>query len=266
MNKRLITAGIAFVAGCVFILLLAVALSRNAFLSSTLLDRPIDGSASAFPFTIQSSMWIMFFIGGGELFLRWRATVNEKIQLGKKFLPEDEQTLLQPQDLGPIIKRIRDDGNAASYYLQRLIKRVILQFQTTRSVDQASSLMNSSIELYQHEVDMKYNMLKYVVWLIPTLGFIGTIVGISLALEEAGNMPSMTVAAIADPGAEDPMKLWIKTLTGELAVAFNTTLIALILSAILVFFLHIVQEAEEMSLNRVGQYCMDNLISRLYVK
>ena len=55
-------------------------------------------------------------------------------------------------------------------------------------------------------------------------------------------------------------------ITGRLGVAFYTTLLALIQSALLVFALHIVQQKEEMALNQSGQYCLDNLINRLYEK
>ena len=38
-------------------------------------------------------------------------------------------------------------------------------------------MFNSSMELYQHETELRYNLLRYLVWLIPTLGFIGTVAG-----------------------------------------------------------------------------------------
>lgn len=211
---------------------------------------------------VQNIMWVIFFIGLGELFCRWRAAGLELRQLKKKILPEDDQTLLRQQDLGPYYKQITGDDGVRRFYLQRLLKRVILQFQTSRSIDQANNLMNSSLELYQHELDLKYNMLKYIVWIIPTLGFIGTVIGIALALGEAGNFPGIDPA---DPNSNDAIRTWIKLLTVKLGVAFYTTLIALLLSALLVFLLHIMQEREESALNAVGQYCMDNLITRLYV-
>ena len=55
------------------------------------------------------------------------------------------------------------------------------------------------------------------------------------------------------------------TVLASLATAFNTTLIALILSAILVFLVHLVQKQEERSVNLAGNYCLRNLINRLYV-
>ena len=66
--------------------------------------------------------------------------------------------------------------------------RCILQFQGSHSVNQANSLLNSSLELFQHELELKYAMLRYLVWLIPTLGFIGTVVGIAFALDYAANI------------------------------------------------------------------------------
>ena len=49
-------------------------------------------------------------------------------------------------------------------------------------MDQMVSVMNSSLELIAHRLDLRYSMLRYLVWLLPTLGFIGTVVGIAGAL------------------------------------------------------------------------------------
>ena len=64
-------------------------------------------------------------------------------------------------------------------------------------------------------------MVRYVVWAIPTLGFIGTVLGISLALAFAGAVD------LQDPNL-------LAELTKRLAVAFDTTLLALVMSAVLV--------------------------------
>ncbi len=213
----------------------------------------IDLSRSSYPFTVQNVMWVVFAVGVGEIVIRFRDAIADAAQLRIPYLPEDERTILQAPELRRIHLAAREaaSGAGARRFLPRLIQRVVLQFQTSRSIDQANALLNSSLELFLHEIDLRYSMIRYVVWLIPTLGFIGTVIGISLAL---------AFAAGAD--VKDPTML--AELTKRLAVAFNTTLMALVMSAILVAFQHIVQSREEGALNRVGQYCLDNLINRLY--
>ncbi len=215
----------------------------------------IDRDRSTYPFTVQNVMWIVFALGVGELIVRARDAAAERAQLAMGYLPEDETTLLQSLELRRTYAVAREANQPGSpsggRFLPRLIQRTVTQFQTTKSIDQANSLLNSSLELYLHEIDLRYSMIRYVVWVIPTLGFIGTVVGISLALAFAGSVD-----------LQDPSLLG--ELTKRLAVAFNTTLLALVMSAFLVLLQHIVQAHEERALNQAGQYCLDNLINRLY--
>jgi biopolymer transport protein ExbB/TolQ len=84
------------------------------------------------------------------------------------------------------------------------------------------------------------------------MGFIGTVIGIMLALNYAGDRANV----------ESPDMLF--QVTERLGVAFSTTLVALVMAAVLVFIQSIVQAREERALNQAGQYCLDNLINRLY--
>jgi len=213
-----------------------------------------DFTRDSYPFTIQNLMWVVFFAGLGDLSVHYIRGRAEDQQIGKSFLPEDDATMLRSEDLGGVFKRIRSDGGD-SHFLQRLVARTILQFQSSRSVDQANSILNSSLELYQHEIDLRYNLIRYVTWLIPTLGFIGTVIGIAWALGDAGNL---------DFG--NPEAGMLASVTDKLGVAFYTTLLALLQSAVLVFGQQMAQAREEMALNRAGQYCLDNLINRLFEK
>ncbi len=128
----------------------------------------------------------------------------------------------------------------------------MLNFNLGQSVDQTNSLLNSSLELFLHELDLRYNMIRYITWLIPSLGFIGTVIGIMLALNYAGDRANV----------ESPEMLY--QVTERLGVAFSTTLVALVMAAILVFLQNLIQGREENMLNKSGQYCLDNLINRLY--
>ena len=252
-NQRLIALGVSLVIGIVFIAVLSIVFDDpHSQAGALLLDRHTENFP--YPFTIQNIMWLMFFISCGELWGRFNRSNLELEQISQHYLPEEDSVMLRAQDLGPLYQRMRPRDGERTFFLQRLTVRCILQFQGSRSVNQANSLLNSSLELFQHELDLKYNMLRYLVWLIPTLGFIGTVVGIAFALDYA--------ASIENP--QDPTLL--AEITGRLGVAFYTTLLALVQSALLVFSLHIAQGREEMALNQSGQYCLDNLINRLYEK
>ncbi len=250
-STRVVVAFGALLCACVFVFAAGHALSGG--LAKALLDFPPGNELLPYPVTIQNIMWAMFFFGCGELLVRHMQGAGEGRQLGKQLLPEDTSTMLRSQDLGAIYNRVKDSATRP-YFLQRLILRAIAQFQSSRSIDQANSLMNSTLELYQHEIELRYNMLRYLVWVIPTLGFIGTVVGIALALESAAAADDL-----ANPEA-------VRAVIAKLGVAFYTTLLALLQSMVLVFVMHLVQGREEGALNDAGQYCLDNLINRLYEK
>ncbi len=229
----------------------------NTLLPETAAVILLDRNRDIFPFTVQNTMWIVFAVGLGEIIVRLREATLEARQLSLGYLPEDERTMLQKTNLRDIYVVVRaaalQRGIGEGRFLPRLIQRVVLQFQASQSIDQANALLNSSLDLYLHEIDLRYSVIRYVVWVIPTLGFIGTVIGISLALAFAGEVD-----------IQDPTLL--AQLTTKLAVAFNTTLLALMMSAILVLLQHIVQAREENALNLAGQYCLDNLINRLYIE
>ena len=251
LHAKIVFGGFLF--GIAFVLILGAVITNQdagAFL--------FDAARGTYPFTIQNLMWLVFFAGLADLYVHYRRGSRESAQLHGNFLPEDDQTMLRSEDLGVIFKRLREapgPNPGEQYFLERLATRSILQFQSSRSVDQANSILNSSLELYQHEIDLRYNMIRYVTWLIPTLGFIGTVIGIAMALGDAGNL---------DFG--NPQAGMLAAVTDKLGVAFYTTLLALLQSAVLVFFQQIAQAREEMALNKAGQYCLDNLINRLFEK
>lgn len=238
----------ALAAALGFILVMSLALT-DGWAATFLFDR--GSTVFDYPFTIQNLMWLLFAGGMGEAATRYRRARLETRQIGRSLLPEDDETMLRQPDLGAIRTRVRGEEG---FFLQRLVTRCILQFQSSRSTDRANALLNSSLDLMQHEVDTRYSLLRYLVWLLPTIGFIGTVVGIAAALDQAG----------AAEDYQDPALLG--ELTRSLGVAFHTTMLALMQSAALVLAQHVAQAREEGALNRAGQYCLDHLINRLYEK
>jgi len=246
---RWLTLAVSLLTAVLVIALLARILPPGA--ASVLLDI----NRSSWPLTVQNLLWVAFFVGLGELAIRWRAGRLEESQFDRDYLPTEEDVILRPgDDMTPIYQKVRSSKYRHVCFVPRLIERLVLNFNLSHSVDQTNALLNSSLELFLHELDLRYNIVRYITWLIPSLGFIGTVVGIMLALNYAGDRANV----------ESPELLY--EVTQRLGVAFSTTLLALVMAAILVFIHSVVQRREESTLNRAGQYCLDNLINRLYTR
>jgi biopolymer transport protein ExbB/TolQ len=215
-------------------------------LSVLILDYP--SKHFPYPFTIQNFMHILFFIGVGELFIRWRVAERELRFTKRRYLPEDDETVLQFADLGPIRRKVAKAFDGEHGFLPSLIDLSVLQFQASRSVDQTAAVMGHALELIAHRVELRYGLVRFIAWLIPTVGFIGTVYGLGASLYEAGASAEINVQETAR----------------ALGVGFDCTMVALMQSAVLVFMMHIAQEKEELSVNLSGTYCLRNLINRLY--
>jgi biopolymer transport protein ExbB/TolQ len=236
---------LAAVAGILFIGFLTLVLSGRA--AVLVLDHP--SLHFFYPFTIQNVMHMIFFVALGELFVRWRTAVREKNFLNAHFLPEDDRTVLVSHDLGPIRRRVANLFDHENGFLPSLINLAILQFQSSSSVEQAAGVMSQQLELMANRLDLRYGLVRFIAWVVPTLGFIGTVYSLGASLSAAG----------------DPSKaLDLHEVAKTLGVGFDCTMVALVESAILVFLLHLVQEREESALNGAGDYTLRNLINRLY--
>ena len=100
-----------------------------------------------------------------------------------------------------------------------------------------------------------YALSRVLMWAIPILGFIGTVQGLGLAISGFGVLGG-SVGMEAIKGA-------IGQVTSGLGIAFDTTLLALVLTTLLMFPLTSVQRREENLFGEVDHYLDDLLLSRL---
>ena len=71
-------------------------------------------------------------------------------------------------------------------------------------------------------------------------------------------------AAATDSAADmEALKIAINGVTGGLGVAFDTTLLALVISIMLYFPMSAMQKAEEDLLSKIDEYCNEHLLTRL---
>lgn len=110
---------------------------------------------------------------------------------------------------------------------------------TALETGELSTTIASLSEVTDHrlkELDSSKGAITYLAWAIPSIGFIGTVLGIGSALGEAGGMLTPDT---------DTQKSVVDQVTAALGMAFDTTLIALVLSLLLMFLIHIIRMQEE---------------------
>ena len=245
---RGIVIGLSVALGAVVVGLLTVLLNDTELAAYVLDYHDHSLFKDVYPFTIQNLMHVIFFGALGDLLFQWLRARREHQLVEKKLLPEQDDVVLQAAELVPIRRRLVgpfDEGQGLTPYL---IDLCILRFQASGSVEQTAMVLGNALDLITHRVDLRYSLSRYVSWLLPTIGFIGTVVGIAETLRRV-----------------DPEQPDLAVLTGTLGVAFSTTLVALFLSAVLVLVQHVVQGRDELAANRAGAYVLRNLVNRLYV-
>ena len=123
------------------------------------------------------------------------------------------------------------------------------RFQATHSVQDAADAIKERAELEADRLDSSLSLMRYIVWAIPAIGFIGTVRGIGQALSHA----------------DEAIKGDISAVTSWLGVAFNSTLVALVLSMVLMYVMHLVQSRQEAFIIETQAYCRDRLIDVMKV-
>lgn len=99
-------------------------------------------------------------------------------------------------------------------------------------------LISSHTESDEVQVDESYSFPSMLLFLIPTLGFIGTVIGLSSSIGGFGSALNTLNADIT------ALKSSLQGVTGGLSVAFDTTLFALVCALLLQLYTSLVRNRE----------------------
>jgi biopolymer transport protein ExbB/TolQ len=132
--------------------------------------------------------------------------------------------------------------------LPYVMARGLERYHITGSVPEATETIMGRLEVAAEQQESELSMLRYLVWAIPSIGFIGTVRGIGVALQRA----------------DEALKGDISGVTSALGVAFNSTLVALFISIILMLLIHLLQGGQEGLILRLQTFCREQLIDKLF--
>ncbi len=161
------------------------------------------------------------------------------VQDGVRILPED--TREYARTLQALPSGLRD------MLLPRVLLSSLERFGSTRNVQDVSSVANTLCESEGERLEYELSMIRYIAWAIPSVGFIGTVRGIGVALGQAHRAVDGDIMGV----------------TLSLGTAFNSTFIALLISIVVMFLVHQLQSLQERAVFDTQIYIDHNLIRHM---
>ncbi|MGH0033100.1 MAG: MotA/TolQ/ExbB proton channel family protein [Myxococcota bacterium] len=197
------------------------------------------------------------FWAGVLLVEKFRRFSRQREALAFDLLPAHIGERVTPDNAARFVAHLHELPERASRgLLVQRIERALQHFQARRDAREVVSSLESQAQTDADSVDSSYTMVRVFIWAVPILGFIGTVLGIGAAV---GGF-SDSVGSAVDL---EVMKNSIGSVTGGLSVAFDTTLLALVMSILIMFPASSLQKWEEGFLADVEDYCDEHLVRRL---
>ncbi len=182
--------------------------------------------------------------------MSWKAfyVMRQQQLLSRDLLKLPPDLPIGAEDTGQLHKRLMETaGKHAHLLLPRAMRAAIQRFHATRNVQDAATAVRQICDSEAERQEAELSIIRYIAWAIPSVGFIGTVRGIGAALSEANKAIHGDITGV----------------TQNLGVAFNSTFIALVLSIVLMFFIHQLQLMQERLVLDTEEYCDVHLISRM---
>ena len=186
----------------------------------------------------------LFFLGVAVLALKCLRSLTEKRALEQKVL--DPEKLADFPDAVTKADVIEEElrplpGGLQQTHLIRRIRDVCSFIRIRRCSDGLEEHLKYLAELAAERLHESFGLVRTITWAVPILGFLGTVMGITIA-----------IANLDFKAYESSMAGVI----GGLAVAFDTTTLALLLSLILVFFRFFTERGDQQVLSQVEDFAL----------
>jgi biopolymer transport protein ExbB/TolQ len=188
-------------------------------------------------------LWALAIIGH-----KWLLLQSERRLLERELVPLGDGMKILPEDVREYARHLQTlPDTEREGLLPRSLLAALHRFGATRSIADASASARAVCEDEVDRLDSELSLLRYIAWAIPAIGFIGTVRGIGDALAQAHRAMQGDLSGV----------------TQGLGTAFNSTLVALLLSLLLMFLLHHLQTDQERLVRDAESYMDERLIRSL---
>jgi hypothetical protein len=157
------------------------------------------------------------------------------------------------------VREVMDAARAAAVrhgdgMLARRIEKAIARFQSLDSAAAAAEELATAGDADLAELEAGHTPVRLFLYAIPILGLAGTVMSIRQTLEQAALSPSPA------PQQLDAIRVALTRITSSLAGSFDTALLALVLSLVVMVALTWVVEKEKSLLLAIDDFCRTHLL------
>ncbi len=222
----------------------------NIFETGSGMHRFIEALGGSFRGYIQAAIYAVFFYSIFDLSEKRKYIKKQYEGFNLGLLPVKDQLVLSPDEVASIkLNTIQVEQAGNRFLVADFIKKACTQYRNDQSIGETLQVFSAQVDNSKEEMDGELEKTRYLLSAIISLGFIGTLIGLST---------SIGMAHLAKTAEGMP------TITQHLNVAFDTTLVALLIGLVLNFFYHRYLEDLDTFFSRTKSYVIDNLISRIY--
>ncbi len=203
---------------------------------------------------VQYGELLMSFMVVALMILKARIVKNQLKVVASNPIPGDID-LSNDEDMHALRDSLLQRDEFSWSIILNRIDRAISLWMSTKDVGRVSTWAAAESARDTASSDSSYSLCRVLIWAIPILGFIGTVMGLAVAVSGFGVLGgSAEISAIKDA---------IGQVTLGLGVAFDTTLLALFLTVLLMFPLSFIQRNEEGLFVELDNYLDDMFLARL---
>ena len=183
----------------------------------------------------------MFCVGLAALVIKWLDVEHQKRRVGDEFLgpiPEGGQPAADAVGLAEALAESRGEGDPPGRpvpYLERRLDEAIDLVVRTGSADTLEDHLKYLSDLDASRAAQSYGLVRFVIWAVPIMGFLGTVIGITEAIAQLSPTQLENISGVV----------------AGLGVAFDTTATALALSMVLMFLQFVIDRREQSLLGDV---------------
>ncbi len=172
-------------------------------------------------------------------------------------VPEEPDFVLSPGTAGRVLDRLsRRCAEPERFMLFDRLSFALSNLKNMGRIGDVDDALHARADADADAAESSYTLLRGLVWAIPVLGFIGTVQGLSVSLGAFGGV-------IQESADFEQLKPALREVTGGLATAFDTTLLALVAALVVQMLLTLTRRREEELLDDCQAYCLKHVVGKL---